>query len=195
MLYVREGFRAATAAEATGTFYVVRAVARACARGAASCPTAIEVEANSGDRRALAAVDLRPSGASAHKLDLATDELARVGLVVAGRNVVLAPPGAGRRPFTLVASQYFERVTPRDDALPCAGFLGRACPEGSSCDVTIAHACRGADLPGVCKPTPPACLDVPHAVCGCDGHTYASDCLRRTAGVALDHDGPCVSAD
>jgi len=28
-------------------------------------------------------------------------------------------------------------------------------------------------------------------VCGCDGMSYASDCVRQGKGVAKDHDGPC----
>jgi hypothetical protein len=55
-----------------------------------------------------------------------------------------------------------------------------------SCDV---------DAMGVCVVLPTGrCADAGDAVCGCDGTTYANDCLRIEAGAGLDHTGACATA-
>ena len=192
MLYVREGWRAATRATPTGTFFQVVGVERGCADLVAPCTTALQVEVNSGAERLVSYVDLAGSGAGPRQLALALRELRTDGLMVAGHDVFAAGPPVAAPRIALVASQYYERVRPRYGAIPCAGFIGRACPTWLGCDITIANACNGADLPGECKPVPVACLDVSRPVCGCDGETYENDCVRRMAGAQLDHDGACA---
>src|SRR5439155_1090292 len=73
----------------------------------------------------------------------------------------------------------------------CGGFVGKVCPDGQICDITIENACAGADLPGTCKVQPQLCFDLYKPVCGCDGRTYGNDCNRLGAGVQLDHQGAC----
>ena len=194
MLYVREGWRAATRAAPTGTFFRVLGVDRQCHGLQTACVTAIETELNGSSRGFVAGVDLTGAGASSRATGAALLELRRTGLLVAGRNVVLPAPFPVRARVELVASQFYTRVQPRVGTISCAGFVGRPCPSWLACDLAIAGACHGADVPGVCKAVPEACLDVEQPVCGCDGATYSNDCFRRMAGAQLDHAGACTPA-
>jgi hypothetical protein len=42
---------------------------------------------------------------------------------------------------------------------------------------------------------PDFCFDPDELVCGCDGLTYGSDCLRRSARVQKSSDGPCPTTE
>jgi hypothetical protein len=72
----------------------------------------------------------------------------------------------------------------------CGGIAGVPCPDGAYCDLP-AGACHTADQQGTCIPLPGACLAVYDPVCGCDGHTYPSDCDRLAAKAQKAHDGAC----
>jgi hypothetical protein len=60
------------------------------------------------------------------------------------------------------------------------------CGEGEICD----YKSCAVDT-GVCEAKPEGCPRVWDPVCGCNGKTYGNDCLRKMAGVAFDHKGPC----
>jgi hypothetical protein len=72
----------------------------------------------------------------------------------------------------------------------CGGAQNVACGDGFVCD-RQGGVCD-PQAAGVCVPAPSGCVDAGQPVCGCDGMTYASDCDRLAAGVALAHAGACV---
>jgi hypothetical protein len=74
----------------------------------------------------------------------------------------------------------------------CGGIAGVPCADGQFCELPPG-TCDWADLQGQCVPQDPACPELYDPVCGCDGRTYSSDCVRRAAGAQKAHDGPCGS--
>jgi hypothetical protein len=75
----------------------------------------------------------------------------------------------------------------------CAGIAGIPCPEGQICDLA-AGMCGVSDVQGRCVSIGDGCPTVYDPVCGCDGTTYSSDCVRQKAGAQKSHDGACASA-
>ncbi|MET0341288.1 MAG: Kazal-type serine protease inhibitor [Polyangiales bacterium] len=49
------------------------------------------------------------------------------------------------------------------------------------------------DAFGTCLARPTLCAPEPAPVCGCDGVTYFSDCVRQQSGVSLRHAGDCAA--
>jgi hypothetical protein len=65
------------------------------------------------------------------------------------------------------------------------------CSEGLFCAFPPDADCGRGDRPGVCAERAEACILIFDPVCGCDGRTYSNSCIARSAGVSVDHDGPC----
>jgi hypothetical protein len=79
---------------------------------------------------------------------------------------------------------------PSDVTAFCGGPNAVACPAGFVCDPasSVCDPLAG----GACVAAPGDCSTAPaDPVCGCDGTTYASDCARLAAGVAVAHAGSC----
>jgi hypothetical protein len=72
----------------------------------------------------------------------------------------------------------------------CGGFIGITCSPGLWCEKPAGH-CKFADDFGKCEAVPRFCTRIYKPVCGCNGKTYANDCVRQTARVQLDHTGRC----
>lgn len=72
----------------------------------------------------------------------------------------------------------------------CGGIAGIQCTGPNDfCKVGVGECC--CDIQGVCTAVPDACIEIFDPVCGCDGQTYANDCIASTAGVNVDHTGEC----
>lgn len=74
----------------------------------------------------------------------------------------------------------------------CGGFIGIPCDDANDfCKTPIGECC--CDFLGICTPTGGSCPAVWDPVCGCDHVTYPSECDADSAGVSIQHYGPCGS--
>lgn len=152
----------------------------------APCPSIDEAKLNSPMKRRISGLDLTRTGAAEEAVADGYESLVTHGVIASGlHSIIQGPPGASLK-FT--ALRFYLKA---EEGPLCGGIAGILCPEGKFCDITIPNACSGADLPGVCRVVPQACIQIFDPVCGCDGATYGNDCERLAAGVQLDHRGQC----
>ena len=157
------------------------------------CPSTTQEKLNTAETRVVAGVDLADSCGDDVQLAAAYDALATPsGMLVDGRDGWVSGPAGWMQ--QLVGAGFYLRVEPAA-AQPraCGGFIGTPCDKGEYCDISVANACTGADLPGVCKSIPEMCQELYAPVCGCDGKTYGNDCFRTMARVQLDHAAACTN--
>ncbi len=77
-----------------------------------------------------------------------------------------------------------------DCGTPCGGFLGIPCGPDAFC-LYPEGTCSWADMMGTCQPIPDGCFFLWDPVCGCNGETYANECLMWMDQVSKSHDGQC----
>lgn len=107
-------------------------------------------------------------------------EASRAGVALAHRGPCEAAPTPTATPDTT--------PTPR----PCD--ITDPCPARQLCELPAGVCATDLDS-GTCVAPPDFCLAPDDAVCGCDGLTYGSDCLRRAARVQKLADGPCAAIE
>ena len=158
----------------------------------APCAAQHEAKLNSTISANIAGFDLTGTDATPVE-QLAATEAVFDGhaILIAGTNTTVTGPGGKAK--QLAASQFYTQLV-QEGAVAgaaCGGFIGTVCAAGLYCDITVANACKGADLPGVCKTVPQFCTQIYKPVCGCDGKSYGNDCERLGNQVQLAHAGTC----
>jgi len=190
VLVVDEGWLGQALSKPIGTFYAAKSSGIVCITF--PCPSIVERKLNFRKERLIAEVDLAASGAAKEQVAAGYQALSEpAGILAVGEHHVVVGPVA--KGIKLVASEFYLPVVAKSppEGDRCGGIQGETCPEGQFCDITIPNACSGADLPGVCRVPPEACLAIYDPVCGCDGVTYSNDCERQRNKVQLDHAGEC----
>ncbi len=77
----------------------------------------------------------------------------------------------------------------------CGGPSATTCPEGSFCQYADSVCAMGMAY-GQCQTKPVTCDPADNKkVCGCDGKTYASECLAQQASVSIAMRTSCEAAD
>ena len=73
------------------------------------------------------------------------------------------------------------------------GMPGAPCASISECETsTFCQRKSCGDVMGTCAVLPKECKATADIVCGCDGTSYANDCVRTAYGVSASTPGPCV---
>lgn len=97
-----------------------------------------------------------------------------------------------RRPYIVLVSMAMFLPSCIDVLLlrQCGGSGETACEQGAFCVLDVG-VCEEANAEGTCWPIPLTCDVQDTPVCGCDGQTYANDCLALQAQVNIASNGEC----
>lgn len=85
-------------------------------------------------------------------------------------------------------------LAPFPTSTPAGCSLVHPCAPGQFCELPNGVCATDLDS-GLCAEVPNACFGVDEPVCGCDGLTYANECLRRAGRVSQAHSGACPSSE
>jgi hypothetical protein len=80
-----------------------------------------------------------------------------------------------------------------DGGSDCGGIAGLTCSSSEFCLYTFNKTCGGNDDLGMCTSRPTSCQPGDGSVCGCDGHTYSSECAANLAGVDVSESAACTT--
>jgi len=124
-----------------------------------------------------------------------TELVSMVNIALGTANVSACTAGDANGDGAITINEIITAVNHALDGCPapvvCGGIAGLPCPTGEVCDRRD-PTCAVADLAGTCVPGPSPCPSGGDPVCGCDGVTYANDCIRVDAGATLAHVGACA---
>lgn len=76
------------------------------------------------------------------------------------------------------------------EGVRCGGGAQTRCDGALWCDPRPGR-CASPHPRGRCVVVPQVCTMIYQPVCGCDGNTYANDCIRRSNRVGRKHNGAC----
>lgn len=91
----------------------------------------------------------------------------------------------------LAISAALANEAPGTESGMCGGIAGFRCGAGLFCEMAPEARCGAGDMSGICRKTPEVCTEEYNPVCGCDGQTYANDCVRQAAGTGKLKAGAC----
>ncbi len=180
-LEASEAWVGATGSAPHGTVYRVADNGIRCIT--TPCPSTSAWTLNGDTEHQLHSVAL---DATESKVD--EEALARATAAVATRTGLLIA-GSVDEP-SLTASEYFFRVTRREDAT-CGARGVESCNAGQFCRYEASASCGASDHAGRCSYAPEVCGRDLDPVCACDGKTYGNECLASAAGTSIARLGGC----
>ena len=77
----------------------------------------------------------------------------------------------------------------------CGTRGGVMCSDDQFCNFEPDKDCGATDKGGMCEDRPEVCTAIYAPVCGCDNHTYGSDCNAHGSGVSVKHKDACTAAE
>lgn len=165
---VNEAWETATNTPSNGTFYNVRLNGVRCI--AAPCNAMEQTKLNTNAKRNIVGVDLSKVGASELKLNNASEELSKAGILVTGTHKT--EKGSAGRSLSLIASQFYLPLTANSKQCHIGGCSGQLCgdtPDNliSTCEFRPEYSCYSTS----------SCEQQTDGNCGWTASKELTDCL------------------